>query len=222
MLGRFEILFGMVGAYIFASVVLLLGRQRRGKRLPPGSIPVEGPPLRKESSPPATPWSRVTVSIGLELGALFGVIAIGLSVFDYWNAVPSCLVLDLPLLLNWAGLIGFWVVCIWGDFVMLYNVNYTPVTRGIKDRYVLATGGPYRFVRHPMYLAKALQTIFVFLITGIWLSLVGAVFWVELPRQAAREEELMLKTFGKKYEKYCKVTGRFLPKRGGSPSGKRL
>jgi protein-S-isoprenylcysteine O-methyltransferase Ste14 len=161
------------------------------------------------------------VSIALELGALFGIIAIGLSVFDYWSAVPSYLFLDLPWWLSWAGLAGFWMVCIWGDFVMLYNVNYTPVTRGIKGRYVLATGGPYGFVRHPMYLAKALQTIFVFLITGIWPSMIGAVFWVELPRQAAREEELMLKTFGEEYAKYCRVTGRFLPKLRGPSSGKR-
>jgi protein-S-isoprenylcysteine O-methyltransferase Ste14 len=211
----------MIGAYLLATTVLLLGRHRRGKRLPPGSIPIKGLPLREESPPPTTRLSRVTVSIGLEFGALCGILAIGLSLFNYWSAVPSCFLLDLPPWLNWAGLAGFWLICLWGDLVMLYNANYTPITRGIKGKYVLATGGPYRFVRHPMYLAKVLQTIFVFLTTGIWFSLLGAVFWVGLPGQAAREEELMLKTFGKEYERYCKVTGRFLPKLRGSSSKKR-
>ena len=83
----------------------------------------------------------------------------------------------------------------------------------MKPNYVLATGGPYKYIRHPMYIAKALLVIFFFLATGIWLSLLGALSWIGLSSQAKMEEEALLKKFGKEYQEYIKNTGRLFPKR---------
>jgi len=83
----------------------------------------------------------------------------------------------------------------------------------MKANYVLATGGPYKYIIHPMYIAKALLVIFFFLATGIWISLLGALSWLGLVSQAKLEEEVLTQKFGKEYENYIKTTGRFFPKK---------
>jgi protein-S-isoprenylcysteine O-methyltransferase Ste14 len=44
----------------------------------------------------------------------------------------------------------------------------------MKSNYIIAIGGPYKYIRHPIYIAKALLVNFFILATGIWLSLLGA------------------------------------------------
>jgi len=82
----------------------------------------------------------------------------------------------------------------------------------MKPRHVLATGGPYRLVRHPMYANYIVVTFFVFLATGIWVVFLGALGWVGLVRQAKAEERALEKRFGRIYTSYAARTGRFFPR----------
>jgi protein-S-isoprenylcysteine O-methyltransferase Ste14 len=77
---------------------------------------------------------------------------------------------------------------------------------------VMATGGPYHYIRHPMYVAKVIQSVCIFFMTGLWPVLLGAPFWIALPKQAAGEEAAMRAKFGIQYEEYLLRTGRFFPK----------
>jgi len=91
----------------------------------------------------------------------------------------------------------------------------------MKPRHVLATGGPYRLVRHPMYANYVVVTFFVFFATGIWLVLFAALGWVGLVHQAKAEEEALEERFGKVYTAYAARTGRFFPRirhRGETPT----
>lgn len=76
----------------------------------------------------------------------------------------------------------------------------------------LVTWGPYRYVRHPSYLA------YFILFTGLLLTLlnlVALVPFIAVPgylRIATVEEELLVKRFGDAYLEYQHKTGKFFPK----------
>jgi protein-S-isoprenylcysteine O-methyltransferase Ste14 len=130
---------------------------------------------------------------------------------DLWQYL-SPFVVDLPIWVNWIGIGGYWILLGWGVATYSYNVNFTSCTKPMKARYVLATGGPYRLVRHPVYLGESLTTIFVLLATGVWLNLIGFVSWFALWSQAKSEEEALVRKFGDVYVQYAARTGRFLPR----------
>ncbi|MFX0174263.1 MAG: methyltransferase family protein [Candidatus Hodarchaeota archaeon] len=111
------------------------------------------------------------------------------------------------------GLILIWISYGWGTAVLYYNANYTPLYSTMKKNYVLATGGPYKIMRHPMYVQKAIFPLLLFLTTGVWLSLLGLISWFALPTQAKAEEQILIEMFGDNYIQYLTKTGRFFPKR---------
>lgn len=76
----------------------------------------------------------------------------------------------------------------------------------------LATGGPFRFLRHPIYMALnllALGTALWFPIPMLWVAFVLMVIGSDL--RARAEESLLLRSFGEVYTTYCQRTARFVP-----------
>jgi protein-S-isoprenylcysteine O-methyltransferase Ste14 len=76
----------------------------------------------------------------------------------------------------------------------------------------LATGGPFRLVRHPIYMGLNLLALgsALWIPTPIvWLSFVLVVAGSDL--RARSEEALLLRTYGDVYATYCKHTRRFVP-----------
>jgi protein-S-isoprenylcysteine O-methyltransferase Ste14 len=83
----------------------------------------------------------------------------------------------------------------------------------IRREHRLITGGVYRYVRHPMYLAFLMWGLAQTLLLPNWIAgpagLVGSttlVLW-----RVGREERLMLKEFGEEYRAYMRRTKRLLP-----------
>lgn len=77
----------------------------------------------------------------------------------------------------------------------------------------LVTGGPYSCVRNPMYLGTFLIVIgFMCSLYPLWLIVVfTAVFYLRFIIQICKEEQLLKKLFGQKYENYCARVPRFIP-----------
>jgi protein-S-isoprenylcysteine O-methyltransferase Ste14 len=75
----------------------------------------------------------------------------------------------------------------------------------------LVTGGPYRFVRHPLYVAEELAIIGVYLQNRslIALCLLVVQFWLQLQRMQC-EEEVLADAFPA-YGDYCRRTARLVP-----------
>ena len=76
----------------------------------------------------------------------------------------------------------------------------------------LATGGPFRFVRHPIYLGLdllALGSAFWVPTPTLWISVILMVVGSELRGRA--EEKLLIERFGAEYTDYLARTKRFLP-----------
>lgn len=92
-----------------------------------------------------------------------------------------------------------------------HNVTATAL---VKERHVLVTSGPYRWIRHPLYLAGLCLLVGVGLVTANWaiLALAGAVTLVWLAVIIPREEAALAARFGAEYERYRALTGALLPR----------
>ena len=203
---------------VLAGAAIALAKRRNAKRLPPGSYVAEGSATIPEEKAPGSVWSKYGGLIGHWIAdfTVFAFVIVYLLYYllpsiDLWHYI-SPFVVDLPIWLNWIGIAGIWVQQAWGAATMAYNVNFTMCTKPMKAKYVLATGGPYRLVRHPVYLSESVETVFVLLATGVWLNLLGVVSWFALWSQARAEEEALVRRFGDVYLQYASRTGRFFPK----------
>jgi protein-S-isoprenylcysteine O-methyltransferase Ste14 len=83
----------------------------------------------------------------------------------------------------------------------------------------IVTYGAYRWIRHPFYSAFLLGLLGALLFCPQWGTLVAFLYgFFILNHTAAREEErLGGSNFGTEYQAYMQRTGRFLPRRRGSP-----
>jgi len=203
------LLVGVLGSWFLSTILYYFLKKWRGNRLPSGSFKKEN--LDVVDLVPSN-WSKLGILVAMTGNRLAVIAVVLLSLFKLWTNIPGFLSISLPLWLNWIGLFGIWCHYAWGITVLYYNVNYVPAYKSLPTTYVLATGGPYRIVRHPYYVGDFFYTIFIFLITGWWALGISALGWVTLPRQASEEEKALLARFGQIYEDYAKRTGRFIPK----------
>jgi protein-S-isoprenylcysteine O-methyltransferase Ste14 len=121
--------------------------------------------------------------------------------------------IDLPDSLRWIGvalgilgdLLAYWVFSNLGD-----NVTRTVVTRKSAQ---LVTSGPYRWVRHPLYLMGLIGYIGFALLAENWfIGLATVLVFLVLVRRTDKEEAKLVEKFGDEYREYMKQTGRFFPK----------
>jgi protein-S-isoprenylcysteine O-methyltransferase Ste14 len=78
----------------------------------------------------------------------------------------------------------------------------------------LATGGPYAFVRNPIYSGSMVLGLGVVGLVGSWVMLVpyGMVFALFYFCVIPAEEQFLLRTFGDQYRQYCENVPRFFPR----------
>jgi protein-S-isoprenylcysteine O-methyltransferase Ste14 len=75
------------------------------------------------------------------------------------------------------------------------------------------TAGPYRWMRHPLYMGFVIEAIGVSLIMASWfIGLMAALQWGLLVYRIRTEEEKLCACFGDQYRHYRQGTGRFFPK----------
>ncbi len=151
----------------------------------------------------------LTVTLRL-LGLMFW-----LSVFAYminpawmaWSRVP------LPEWARWTGvgmgmlgaLMAYWVFSHLGN-----NVTPTVVTR---EQATLVTSGPYRWVRHPLYVMGMIAYIgFALIAENIFIAAAAVVGFIFLAIRLQKEEANLISRFGDSYREYMRRTGKFFPK----------
>ena len=163
--------------------------------------------------PPGTRASRMTIMVGFGVGTVTLSASLVLCVLRLWSRLPGWAVVLLPEAVRWVALGLIWSYYAWGVAVVACNVNYTPCYRGLAGEYHIATGGPYAIVRHPMYVAKAVFPVLLFMATGLWIALLGMISWIALSFQARSEEDHLRRLVGEPYQEYLEKTGRFIPRR---------
>jgi len=103
------------------------------------------------------------------------------------------------------------VLGLWAARWLGRGLTPLPLPNGRVD---LVTGGPYRWVRHPMYTAVMLGMGGIAIRSGSWWSCAFAAALVALFAVKARWEERHLVAAFPGYQEYRERTGRFVPRVG--------
>jgi protein-S-isoprenylcysteine O-methyltransferase Ste14 len=151
------------------------------------------------------------IMVGLRLcglGAMLGLLAYAINpAWMDWSAIR------LPDALRWMGLpLGLvaWAWLVW--MLRTLGSNLTD-TVNVRANATLVTSGPYRWVRHPMYLGVALLMLSVSLLTAnLFVALAGALAVLMMVLRTPTEEARLIRRFGEAYRQYARRTGRFLPR----------
>jgi protein-S-isoprenylcysteine O-methyltransferase Ste14 len=176
--GRLDWLWGwaMVGVYalwLAANALILIPTS-------PGLLAERASRRRSTES-----WDVILLSV-IGVATLSKYIVAGLDARFGWTA-------PLPLWLHVAALIvtasGFGLVT-WG---MAANAFFSLVNRIQDDRgHTVATGGPYRFVRHPGYLGTVLSDLAAALLLGsLWALIPGALAALLMVIRTGLEDRLL-------------------------------
>jgi protein-S-isoprenylcysteine O-methyltransferase Ste14 len=158
------------------------------------------------------------ILIGLRLLAL--VFMAGLVAFLIDPSYMAWASFPLPGWARWLGVVlgvATPALVIWTFRTLGHNLTDTVVTR--RDA-TLVTNGPYRWVRHPFYLAFAIGVIANTLVTAnAFLAIFGTAAFLMIVARTSIEERKLIERFGDSYRDYMQHTGRFLPRlrRGREP-----
>lgn len=148
---------------------------------------------------------------------LLGLLSLGGFIIPLMYAATDWLDFANYSLPVWAGWLG--VLLTAGALFIFWRahadlgLNWSPSLE-IREKHELITGGIYGIIRHPMYASQWLLVIAQPLLLQNWIA--GFLnFLVFIPFYLLRveaEEQLMLDSFGAKYQDYMKHTGGVLPK----------
>ena len=168
--------------------------------------------LRKYKQDRKTIFREEGFTVGL-LASLWG-LAILLPLLHMFTRWLSLADYDLPAWAGWTG-IAIFAVAMW----LLWRSHADlgrdwRVTTELREKHTLATGGVFRYIRHPMYSAHLLWGIAQALLMHNWIAGLASLV-IFLPfyiLRVRREERMMLEKFGEEYRTYISQTGRILPR----------
>jgi len=99
---------------------------------------------------------------------------------------------------------------VYWSFMTLGKQHSAEVT--IQEDHRFITEGPYRWVRHPMYLGLIVYPAGAGLAFGSWIGIALPLLLTALfVWRIADEEKLMRREFGERWEAYCQRTWRLVP-----------
>ena len=153
-------------------------------------------------------WLILLTLRPLALACMLGLVAFVIE--PSWMAWASY---NLPNWARWSG-VGLGIasggLLIWTFRSLGHNLTDTVVTR---RNATLVPHGPYRWVRHPFYLAFAMAVIANTLITTSgFLAITGVAAFLAIVARTSIEERKLIERFGPDYVDYMRCTGRFLPR----------
>jgi protein-S-isoprenylcysteine O-methyltransferase Ste14 len=99
-----------------------------------------------------------------------------------------------------------------GSALRAWATLYNRYAQG--ERKSLATGGPYSWLRNPLYVANSLVLLGGFAASGLWAWLPAAVLWFALAYTLTvrHEERRLREKYGADYAAYCARVPRWLPR----------
>jgi protein-S-isoprenylcysteine O-methyltransferase Ste14 len=132
---------------------------------------------------------------------------------SFFCVVPLLLLIparpNLPMF--WAGVL----LAIIGQAIRIWAAGT------IHKSQEVTTGGPYAFVRHPLYCGTFFITLAYGLMSGLWWSLAVLLplYLILHGAAVASEESTLCEMFGDAYREYARDVGRFLPRLGPAGEG---
>ena len=123
-----------------------------------------------------------------------------------WSLLP------LPRWTRYLGLVLMIITLLW--LLWVHNTLDIYWTRSLRIRkdHRMIIRGPYRYIRHPMYLGFVMFAGATALIINSWCLIVSFVLEViKFGIRIQKEERMLVHRFGADYETYTRTTGRLVP-----------
>ena len=123
--------------------------------------------------------------------------------FRSWNDWPTWRVSSAVLVL-----LGLGIRALAGGFAGRHT------RKGQIEAPRLSTGGPYSFVRNPIYIGSMVIGLGMVGLLASWVALIPyvGVFAIFYFAVIPAEEEFLRRTFGRQYEEYCQNVPRLRPR----------
>jgi protein-S-isoprenylcysteine O-methyltransferase Ste14 len=168
---------------------------------------------------PETPEPPRTLILGLAafgtilfwLGSIFYVFLVFVGVLSYFDGFLPPLRFPFDSYVQTLGII----LTAFGYFLFTWSV----IARGryataweMRGNHKLVTWGPYRYVRHPSYLAYFIMFPSLFLIWLTWIALVPIIAIPGYLQVTREEEKMLIQRFSDEYITYQKTVGQFFPR----------
>ena len=133
-------------------------------------------------------WSRIARRIRVPLGFV-------LAVFYLWRAQPT------------------WISLLIGAVIALLGILIRAVASGhVEKNLVLATSGPYAYVRNPLYLGSIVIGIgFAIAARDVWVAIAIILLFVVIYVPVIRSEEAFLRGQFADYDEYARRVPSLLP-----------
>jgi protein-S-isoprenylcysteine O-methyltransferase Ste14 len=166
------------------------------------------PGLAQERAHPGAGAQGTRVRFGA--GFLF-LVTVGFAAMDVGRLHRSDAV---PIAVSMIALVLFAVALAFQAWAMIVNPFFSPVTRIQADRgHRVITEGPYRFLRHPGYLAMLIAIPASAIAIGSWLALIPAAgFCAVIVRRARLEDEFLKRNLAGYIDYMERVQGGLLPR----------
>jgi protein-S-isoprenylcysteine O-methyltransferase Ste14 len=163
-----------------------------------------GEPLRRQDE-------GLFVLVVLRLSGLVGILGIVAYLIDPRNLGWSQV--ELPPWVRWMGLpLGLLAVA-WAFWMFHALGSNLTDTVNVRKHATLVTNGPYRWVRHPLYLAAILIVVsFSLLTASAFFAMIGGLAIALLIVRSGTEEAKLEERFGADYREYRSRTGFLLPR----------
>lgn len=138
---------------------------------------------------------------------------VALALFFWSPAYMAWSTLPFPQWLRLSG-IGLAIVCL--PFLLWVHHalgKYWSVHLKIRQDQKLVTTGPYKHIRHPMYVVLFLFIVAVGLFSAsLLIAILNILLVAVYCKRITKEEQMMTERFGSEYRQYMQRTGRFIPK----------
>jgi protein-S-isoprenylcysteine O-methyltransferase Ste14 len=121
--------------------------------------------------------------------------------------------IGLPEWVRWLG-VGLGLIGVLGVYWLFSSIGsgISP-TSATREKHVLSTKGPYKYIRHPLYtFGSSLFIAFGMMADNWFIALLGILAFIGMAVRTPKEEANLIEKFGDEYREYMKHTGRFLPK----------
>ena len=198
-LTAFELwLYRLGGAAAFASLVLALNGFRRAQQRAQGRVVGVG-----------ARYLRFSIFV------FFTVVYFAIG-YLLWKPLPLQLPDSPRLTADIAGALIFFsslAMYVWGYRTLgaMFTASTSFGVRLMAD-HRLVTSGPYRFVRHPMYLAVILAGFGGLLLYRTWAMLVFALTMFGLTLRARREDQALAAELGDQWQEYIRQVPGWIPR----------
>jgi protein-S-isoprenylcysteine O-methyltransferase Ste14 len=141
---------------------------------------------------------------------LLGIVLLSTPWFD--NTILAARFLPVSITGFWAGAALVAIGLLFAVTARVYLGGNWSGTVTLKQDHTLTRGGPYRFVRHPIYTGLLLAVLGNAIAMGQWRGLLAlALFLVAFLHKVSVEERFLLEQFGDDYVHYRQEVAALLP-----------